>query len=321
MVMSSHFAMVLPSKADKVAKVATVSGTVLLDTSWERRVYLSHIPSFDKRFEIASQMIIAEAPLDSVGNFILELDFLPKLDQLYRLHIVKKGDSPASLIIGGQNENHLLLVLDATSQVILRNDTILPPFKNVLFNQNRKNESFSRLIKSYSELDFKASTSNAYTRKLINDQLKAKLLITADSSSFVLTSLFAVYLHRNLSSADDENYAMIVNKWKDSDSPYLNEFSVFQAKDRPYFGYLSVLGFGIVLVTAWFFIIRKHKKSALNELSVQERKVFSFLKEGKTNQEISDECSIAVSTVKSHVSSIYGKLNITSRKDAMNFDE
>jgi len=71
----------------------------------------------------------------------------------------------------------------------------------------------------------------------------------------------------------------------------------------------------------FFKTINGKKNQPLNELSVQERKVFSLLREGKTNQEISDECGIAVSTVKSHLNSIYGKLKISSRKEAMNFEE
>jgi len=53
-------------------------------------------------------------------------------------------------------------------------------------------------------------------------------------------------------------------------------------------------------------------------LSIQERKIHEALKDGKSNKEISEEFNIGISTVKSHVSSIYSKLNIKSRKEILN---
>jgi DNA-binding CsgD family transcriptional regulator len=42
--------------------------------------------------------------------------------------------------------------------------------------------------------------------------------------------------------------------------------------------------------------------------------------EGKSNKEISDILLIGLSTVKSHVNSIYSKLGINSRKDVLNLN-
>jgi len=72
-----------------------------------------------------------------------------------------------------------------------------------------------------------------------------------------------------------------------------------------------------------FIILRKKKfdqKRNLKNLSLQERRIFEFLREGATNQEISNQCLISINTVKSHVSNIYSKLNIKSRKDLMNLE-
>jgi len=54
-------------------------------------------------------------------------------------------------------------------------------------------------------------------------------------------------------------------------------------------------------------------------LSIQERRVFQLVSEGKSNKEISAELNIGLSTVKSHVHSIYGKLGIKSRKEIGKF--
>lgn len=66
---------------------------------------------------------------------------------------------------------------------------------------------------------------------------------------------------------------------------------------------------------------RKNKhKNPLSDLTIQERKVFVLLNEGKTNKEIAEECSVSLSTVKSHVSNIFSKLGISSRKEIMNIE-
>jgi DNA-binding NarL/FixJ family response regulator len=54
----------------------------------------------------------------------------------------------------------------------------------------------------------------------------------------------------------------------------------------------------------------------LQQLSARETSVLRMLGLGKTNQEISDELMISVGTVKNHVSSILGKLDLRDRTQA-----
>lgn len=65
---------------------------------------------------------------------------------------------------------------------------------------------------------------------------------------------------------------------------------------------------------------KNKKKNPLSELTIQERKIFDLLRQGKSNKEIAEECSVSVSTIKSHVNSIYSKLDIRSRKEAMDIE-
>jgi DNA-binding NarL/FixJ family response regulator len=53
------------------------------------------------------------------------------------------------------------------------------------------------------------------------------------------------------------------------------------------------------------------------ELSSREREVLSLLVRGKSNREIADELSIKETTVKSHVSVILMRLNVTDRTQAV----
>lgn len=53
-------------------------------------------------------------------------------------------------------------------------------------------------------------------------------------------------------------------------------------------------------------------------LSVREVEVLDWISKGLTNQQIAMKCSIAPSTVKTHINNIYGKLGVQTRVQALN---
>ena len=53
-----------------------------------------------------------------------------------------------------------------------------------------------------------------------------------------------------------------------------------------------------------------------DELTEREREILTLVASGMTNQEISDQLTIEVGTVKNHIHNIFDKLNVSSRKDA-----
>ncbi|MEA1876358.1 MAG: helix-turn-helix transcriptional regulator, partial [Bacteroidota bacterium] len=76
----------------------------------------------------------------------------------------------------------------------------------------------------------------------------------------------------------------------------------------------------LLTISGVWYVFRSKQQSKMNplsELSIQERKIFAMLKEGKSNKEIADACAISISTVKSHVNNIYSKLGVGSRKEVM----
>ncbi len=52
-------------------------------------------------------------------------------------------------------------------------------------------------------------------------------------------------------------------------------------------------------------------------LTVREIEVLSLLARGLTNVELADELSISVSTVKRHLTNVYGKLGVSHRTEAV----
>ena len=55
----------------------------------------------------------------------------------------------------------------------------------------------------------------------------------------------------------------------------------------------------------------------INSLSKKEAEVFHHIIQGKSNKEIASTLFIEVTTVKSHISKIYQKLGVKSRKAAI----
>ena len=62
---------------------------------------------------------------------------------------------------------------------------------------------------------------------------------------------------------------------------------------------------------------QKQEYKPHEELTEREREILLLIAEGKSNQEIADELFIALKTVKTHVSNILNKLNVSDRTQAV----
>nr|WP_321414337.1 LuxR C-terminal-related transcriptional regulator [uncultured Allomuricauda sp.] len=74
----------------------------------------------------------------------------------------------------------------------------------------------------------------------------------------------------------------------------------------------------IALLT--YIVVRQRKgrdKPILSELSKQETMVRNLILQGKSNKEIATELFISLSTVKSHITNIYSKLNVANRRELL----
>jgi DNA-binding CsgD family transcriptional regulator len=299
----------------------TISGTLDLDQSWNPVVYLSYISSFDELHALSSEMIITGADIDSTGAFIFNIDFLPKEDRLYRLHITKKEAPISSLIIGGKDQNHLFIIANSSSNITVKGSS-KAIFNKALIKGNNDNNSLFKIDQIASFLDSIPFEATALQRNLETRAVYDQLRMIADTSSHSLVSLYALYKTRFKVDFDKDTnyYDRYREKWKDCNNSYFKAFRRdFPVKqERNVYVYFIT---GFISLCAGYMIkhsIKRRKgriKKQLKLLSVQERKVFALLQKGKSNKEISQELNIGVNTVKSHVSNVYSKLEINSRKD------
>ncbi|SDS65436.1 protein of unknown function [Formosa sp. Hel1_31_208] len=302
-----------------------IKGTIELDSTWSNNAYLSLIPSFNKMYTMSNSMIVSVARIDANGNFKFDTSFLPEEEHLYRIHISKKDAPPASLIIGGNDENHIFIITKKNSNISIKKKNKNSPFHQSKVYGNQQNIALNEINQISRFIDSTGLEETYLKREFITKGINEKLRFVADSSSNALVSLYALYKskYENNYSINKQFYSDYIEKWSHNKSLYFKEFRNSLPIENQKKSYSNIL-IGItcfligILLSYYFWVLRKVNK--LKTLSVQERKIFIFLQDGKTNKEISDELNIGLSTVKSHVSNIYSKLGVKSRKEILDIN-
>ena len=101
----------------------------------------------------------------------------------------------------------------------------------------------------------------------------------------------------------------------------LNSYYLIHLKKKQTLSIILNIIFGIIIVVLSYIIysIKSQKRlTIIEELSNQEIKVKKHIIDGKSNKEIAEELFISLSTVKTHITNIYSKLNVSNRKELIN---
>lgn len=299
-----------------------ISGRIQLDDTWGRAIYLSYIPSFNELYALSNEMIISGVKIDSTGYFSLDIDFLPKENHLFRLHVVKKESPISSLIIGGKEQNHIFIIVNNTSNIFIEGKGVL--FNDISIKGSLPNVLIQQIDRVSNTADSISIDATALQRKFSTGKVYQKLKNIADTTNYPLVSLHALYKSRFQTDYPNnkEFYFNYNKKWKNQKNIYFETFRKELSLEKKNEVYLYIF-LGIILIGSISYnFYRKRKRrpqEQLKLLSIQERKVFNLLKEGKSNKEISQELNIGLNTVKTHVSNVYSKLSINSRKEALEF--
>jgi len=124
-------------------------------------------------------------------------------------------------------------------------------------------------------------------------------------------------------------YLELLEKLKDSDIPasaylfleeklaYINQEAVTEKLKWSRWLNMGLIAFVALLGYILFRQKNQQNKSILPELSKQETMVRNLILQGKSNKEIATELYISLSTVKSHITNIYNKLNVANRRELM----
>ena len=321
------FALFLFNSGIKPEATSSIKGQLNINTTWTPKAYLSVIPTFEQINSMSNQMIIESTDINEFGRFSFNTDYLPLEDILYRIHLSKKNDPPASLIIGGNDENHMFLIANNRSEIsIIANDTATL-FGNIDIQNSVQNKLLQEINKMVLFADTAIFNGSALKRDLMEKALDEKLRQFADTCAFPLVALYAIY-QTDFESDIKENsvwYSQFLEKWKNNNSLYFEEFRKkipLKNEKRNYavlYVFLGIIA-GALFTTIFLRFKPDRKLNPIQELTIQERKIFSLLQSGKSNKEISEEMNISLSTVKSHVNRIFSKLDIKSRKEVVKFE-
>lgn len=315
----------------------------------EGTVYLSIIENYRKTSGIFPEQIVNAISVDSSGLFLFSGSNLPEQNRLYKIHVdtcpeSKKMNSHFS----GECEKSKEIIFIANNS----SEISFPfTFDNQMFcslisatNQPRailKIDSLKEVMK----YDFSSYPSQA-NRKLNASSWVTKLRSFAKTFNEPLAELYVYSYISNKKGVLYEAYKsdVISNPYYDSlnkdlkkhypNTPFAkmydaeinaDRFSSIQTNEQSSKWHIWIIL--ILSATSLFLIIKnlqlkkalalqtQSRQNAITNLTNQEEKILNLILKNKSNKEIANELFISISTVKTHINTLYKKLNVSSRSE------
>ena len=307
-----------------------ISGKLdLSDDEWNPVVYLSLIEAFDQLATISGHMVIDQAPLDSNGHFSFTGNYLPEGYHLYRVHICKKGDPLSTIIIGGKEHNHFHFAMAPGQQI-----EILPG-EGVFGGASVEGSPVNTCLRQVDDVMFRSRSARVpagMSLRFRDEEAAGALLDLMEKCEVNLGSLYAAFnvLQRFDQTNEAGRLVQALSGMEDESSYHAEVIALAELKLGPLdvpkestpTVYMLLLLIPLAAFLGWWLMksgTAASQGDSLAELSMQERRVLGLLTKGMSNKEISAELNIGISTVKTHVHKIYKKLNISSRKEVLQF--
>lgn len=188
---------------------------------------------------------------------------------------------------------------------------------NLVSNEKQKFNNFKKSLKSVTSEEYlnkmriysKDSLKTLAIKLLSIKELKEKELLQKDIS---LNSDYYMRLLDELKSSKINNTEYFFLEKE------LNNYNLIRIKNKYTISVIInfILGIIVLIVTYKTYLIKYQKRTLkVEELSTQEKNIKNLILSGKSNKEIAGELFISLNTVKTHITNIYNKLNISNRKD------
>ncbi|UOX33607.1 LuxR C-terminal-related transcriptional regulator [Flavobacterium sediminilitoris] len=229
-------------------------------------------------------------------------------------------------------KNYIFLLFIITVKLFGQNNTqIIPPKKlspseiytkeyDFIDEEEQKFEKFKRQIKAVTTEDYlekirtysKDSLKTLAIKLLSLKELNEKKLLQKDIS---LNSEYYIRLLEELKSSEINNQEYFFLEKE------LNSYYLINLEKKQTFSIILNIIFGIIIAILIYTIYSLKSQKRLNiieELSNQEIKIKEHILNGKSNKEIAEELFISLNTVKTHITNIYSKLNVSNRKELIN---
>ncbi len=295
-----------------------VSGFVNFDNAntWKPKIYLSQVPVSSMENETKVKPI-AIADVQKNGFFNFDKKHFSDSNKIYRLHVERIKE-----IINDT------VVKDVTFMFSGRDRLEFKKGKRLFSNYTTTNQG----DKEWQKLQaFEASLVNQYLAQ--DDMVNPRKGFVKDSLQILMVKLIGVKHLENKQLLDTdiaENpsyYLDLLGELKESSMDaseywflekrmaYLTQLTI--KKELRTSKWLNAILLGLVIVLGSFMVrFRKHQVPNV-QLSRQEKNVKALILQGRSNKEIANELFISLSTVKTHITNIYSKLNVTNRQELL----
>jgi len=303
-----------------------VSGHLALDHphKWDNNIYLSKVEHNQNNGE-PNITVIAATRIDKNGFFAFDQNVFEDTDQIYQIRInpITKEEKKR---ISDTVKNFRLFIASKKDTVFFNKDEVL--FGSYTTN-NKADHEWQKLKKfeaQYENLttDFDPKKYLMETKGYVKDSLQTLLVKLIGIKRLDDQDLLVKDIKKN-----PEYYLEFLNELKASELDpitYLyfenklititHKFTNRKYQTSLWINGLTLLTIGCLII----FILFLKKKRVHNSipLSKQEKVIKALIKSGKSNKEIASELFISLSTVKTHITNIYTKLNINNRNELIN---
>lgn len=282
---------------------------------WEQKIYLSKINNGDT-------VCISGTNIAENGYFSFNKSIFNAQNEIYKVYVNKLSLEEKKKLEDTIKNFETFILSREDSMHFQKGDKMLSNY----ITSNKANKEWQKYR------DFKERLDTAISAKQYLSQTKGYI---KDSLQILIVKLISIQTldEKNLLEKDirenPEYYLDLLNELKNSE---LNPLSylyfenkirmvnqqIIQKKYR-LSRLLNITGV-LVLIGLMVVIFKVRKKAAKVlpvALSKQENTIKNLISEGKTNKEIANELFISPSTVKTHITNIYSKLNISGRKELL----
>lgn len=291
----------------------------------------------DIRF-IDGTKVVAKTKVKEDGSFSISVSDLSPENMLYRISL---NDDSLGISIQFGPENFILFWASNKSHITLPSISLSssePPAYDTSSTDicNRELVRITHLLSTSTSKDESSNGTNYIT-------LQAKALMKDDLSVPASILALSYFYSEEDVFRDPVFYKYQIERLQklDSEHPYVLQFKDFvrqnsrlkdiddQEKNTSSLFYVVISCICIGALLLLFFW--KQKKSSVpleiadtdlklvESLSIKERTIAKYIADGKTNKEIADMLSVELSTIKTHASNIFSKLQISSRKEVLKF--
>ncbi len=301
---------------------SSISGEIGIDFQKEKevKIHLSRIKLED--FPSAkAEKSIATTILDNEGRFSFRELQLEKKDALYHIYV----NTVAEALGAPKNPDRFFVFSARDSIHFTKGKKAFEKYTNT----NTADAEWQRL-RAYEARLFGTVLSGEDS--LSPERLAHLRRYTKDSLQILMVKLIGIKQldQRELLDVDiaknPEYYLALLEELKESElerSDYLfleNKLAFLTTEKAEhkfmYSTYINIF-LGLIILCLTLYGIRKKRrpKPDIEQLSHQERTIQQLILQGKSNKEIAAELFISISTVKTHITHIYGKLRVANRKE------